>query len=179
MEGKGKQAEGASYSCMACADDFKAINLCGLTPILRTGGKWPRLVQKKEDRMTGMEKGSGNVYADLGLAGADEMLLKAQLAMRIGEIIKLRGWTLQEAAGMLHMTAPELSKMLRGQFRDISPVAMRAFLVRHGCGDRSDQQPGQQVSDAVPSSLKDLLFADSPRADFDLPRRGARARRLD
>ena len=69
-------------------------------------------------------KGSGNVYADLGIPGADEMLVKAQLAMKIGEIIKGRGWTQQQAASVLDMTQPKLSKLLRGQFRGISEVKM-------------------------------------------------------
>ena len=46
--------------------------------------------------MIEIEKGSGNVYAHLGIPRADEMLVKAQLAMKIGEIIKAR---LDAAAG--------------------------------------------------------------------------------
>jgi len=82
--------------------------------------------------MTQIEKGSGNVYADLGIPGADEMLVKAQLAMKIAEIIKARGWTQQQAAGVLDMTQPKLSKMLRGQFRGISEAKMMECLARLG-----------------------------------------------
>ncbi len=42
-------------------------------------------------------KGITNVYADLGLENADEMLVKAQLASTISEIIKLRKLTQAEA----------------------------------------------------------------------------------
>lgn len=38
----------------------------------------------------GIEEGSDNVYADLGLPDADEMLIKAQLATKISEIIKAK-----------------------------------------------------------------------------------------
>jgi len=38
--------------------------------------------------MIDIEKGTGNVYADLDLPNADEMLVKAQLATKIAEIIK-------------------------------------------------------------------------------------------
>ena len=82
--------------------------------------------------MTEIEKGSGNVYADLGSADADEMLVKAKLATKIGEIIKARGWTQQQAAGVLDLTQPKLSKMLRGQFRGISEAKMMECLVRLG-----------------------------------------------
>ncbi len=82
--------------------------------------------------MIEIEKGSGNVYADLGMADADEMLVKAQLATKIGEIIKRRGWTQQQAADVLGMTQPKLSKMLRGQFRGVSEAKMLDCLARLG-----------------------------------------------
>ncbi|MDC6409553.1 helix-turn-helix domain-containing protein [Xylella fastidiosa] len=82
--------------------------------------------------MIEIEEGSGNVYADLGILDADEMLVKAQLATKIGEIIKGRGWTQQEAADVLGMTQPKLSKMLRGQFRGISEAKMLECLARLG-----------------------------------------------
>ena len=40
-----------------------------------------------------VEMGTGNVYADLGLADADETLIKARLVSRIAEIIKRKGLT--------------------------------------------------------------------------------------
>lgn len=71
-----------------------------------------------------IEKSSGNVYADLGMADAEGMAIKARLAMKIGEIIKARGWTQQQASEVLGMTQPKLSQMLRGQFRGISETRM-------------------------------------------------------
>lgn len=71
-----------------------------------------------------IEESSGNVYADLGMADADEMLVKCQLSMKIEEIIKARRWTQQQAAEVLGMPQPKLSKLLRGQFRGISQAKM-------------------------------------------------------
>ncbi|MCL2297969.1 MAG: helix-turn-helix domain-containing protein [Proteobacteria bacterium] len=82
--------------------------------------------------MIDIEEGSHNVYADLGFPDADEMLVKAQLATKIGEIVKAHGWTQQEAAHILGMTQPKLSKMLRGQFRGISEAKMLECLTRLG-----------------------------------------------
>jgi predicted XRE-type DNA-binding protein len=82
--------------------------------------------------MIEIEKGSGNVYADLGIPNADEMLVKAQLATKIGEIIKARKWSQQQAADVLGMTQPKLSRMLRGQFRGISEAKMLDCLTRLG-----------------------------------------------
>lgn len=82
--------------------------------------------------MVKIEKSTGNVYADLGMADADEMIVKAQLATKIGEIIKGRKWSQQQAAKVLGMTQPKLSKMLRGQFRGISEAKMLDCLARLG-----------------------------------------------
>ena len=82
--------------------------------------------------MMDVEEGSGNVYADLGHESADEMWVKAQLATKIGEIIQARKWTQQQAAEVLGMTQPRLSKMLRGQFRGISEAKMLDCLTRLG-----------------------------------------------
>jgi predicted XRE-type DNA-binding protein len=82
--------------------------------------------------MIEIEKGSGNVYADLDMADADEMRVKAQLAGKIGEIIKARRWTQQRAAEVLGISQPKLSQLLRGQFRGISEAKMLDLLARLG-----------------------------------------------
>lgn len=82
--------------------------------------------------MIDIEQGSGNVYADLESQDAGEMLVKARLATKIGEIIKHRHLTQQQAAEILGMPQPKLSGMLRGQFRGISEVKMLECLNRLG-----------------------------------------------
>lgn len=79
-----------------------------------------------------VEQGSGNVYADIGSADAEAMLLKAQLAARIGQIIGQRGWTQEHAAEVVGMPRPKLSNLLRGQFRGISEAKMLECLTRLG-----------------------------------------------
>lgn len=82
--------------------------------------------------MIEIHEGSGNVYADLGLPDAEEMQVKAQLVTKIREIIKANGWTQQQAADVLGLTQPKLSKMLRGQFRGISEAKMLDCITRLG-----------------------------------------------
>ncbi|MBI1887211.1 MAG: XRE family transcriptional regulator [Nitrosomonadales bacterium] len=82
--------------------------------------------------MSNIEHGSTNVYADLGLDNAEEMLVKAQLATKIGDIIKRRKLTQVQAAELLGITQPKLSGLLRGQFRGISEVKMLECLTRLG-----------------------------------------------
>jgi len=74
--------------------------------------------------MTKIEKSSGNVYADLGLPDAEEMLIKARLASKIGEILKHRHLTQQQASEILGMPQSKISNMLRGNFRGISETKL-------------------------------------------------------
>jgi predicted XRE-type DNA-binding protein len=82
--------------------------------------------------MIEIERGSTNVYADLGLPDAEAMLVKAKLAAKIAEILAVRGWTQQQAGQILGLPQPKLSKMLRGQFRGISEAKMLDCLNRLG-----------------------------------------------
>ena len=82
--------------------------------------------------MSKIEISSGNVYADLGDSQAEEMLVKARLAFKIGEIIKQRHLTQVEAADLLDLTQPKLSGLLRGQLRGVSQSKMLECLKRLG-----------------------------------------------
>ena len=82
--------------------------------------------------MSKIEISSGNVYADLGDSQTEEMLVKARLAFKIGEIIKQRHLTQVEAADLLGLTQPKLSGLLRGQLRGVSEAKMLECLNRLG-----------------------------------------------
>ena len=82
--------------------------------------------------MSNIEESSGNIYADLQMADAEAMYLKAQLASKIADIIQHRHLTQQQAARILGMTQPKLSGLLRGQFRGISEAKMIECLNRLG-----------------------------------------------
>jgi len=82
--------------------------------------------------MIEIEKGSTNVYADLGRADADAMLVKAQLASKIAGIMKRRRLTQVEAAGLFGMPQPKVSAMLNGRFRGISEERLMRCLLALG-----------------------------------------------
>jgi predicted XRE-type DNA-binding protein len=82
--------------------------------------------------MIQIEKGSTNVYADLGRADADAMIVKAQLASKIAELIKRRHLTQVEAAELFGMPQPKVSAMLNGRFRGISEEKMMRCLLALG-----------------------------------------------
>ena len=77
------------------------------------------------------ETGSGNVFKDLGVPNAEEHLVKAQLVFKIDRIMKDRGLRQVEAAGLFGVRQPDVSKMLRGEFRQFSVERLLRFLVAH------------------------------------------------
>ena len=80
-----------------------------------------------------VERGSGNVFADLDLPDADSHLLKAALVSRIDDILRQRRSTLAEAARALGLSRPDLSRLLRGDFREYSLERLLRFLMTLGC----------------------------------------------
>jgi len=62
-------------------------------------------------------KGTGNIFADLGLPNAEEHQLKAALLVQIKRLIVDRQLTQTEAAKLIKMKQPDLSKLLRGHFK--------------------------------------------------------------
>ncbi|MCX7216439.1 MAG: helix-turn-helix transcriptional regulator [Burkholderiales bacterium] len=82
--------------------------------------------------MIEIEKGSGNVYQDLGMVDAAEMQVKTILAAKIGEVIRHRHLTQVQASEILGIPQPKLSGMLRGQFRGISEAKMLECMNRLG-----------------------------------------------
>jgi predicted XRE-type DNA-binding protein len=75
------------------------------------------------------EIGSGNVFKDLGLPNAEEHLVKAQLVFKIDTILKKRHLKQVEAAALFGIRQPDVSKMLRGDFRQFSVERLLRFLV--------------------------------------------------
>jgi predicted XRE-type DNA-binding protein len=106
--------------------------------------------------MSEIEKGSANVYEDLGLPDAAEMQVKATLAAKIGEIIKHRHLTQTEAAEILGMPQPKLSGMLLGQFRGISEAKMLECMNRLG---RDVQVAVRKTSRSRTTGRTSVVFA--------------------
>ncbi len=75
------------------------------------------------------ETGSGNVFQDIGVPNAEEHMVKAQLVFKIDTIMKERSLKQAEAAELLGVRQPDVSKMLRGDFRQFSVERLMRFLV--------------------------------------------------
>ncbi len=75
-----------------------------------------------------VEHGSGNVFADMGLPDAEELLAKAELAILITDIIHDNGWTQRYAAAKLGVAPPDVSELMRGRFFRFSQERLERFL---------------------------------------------------
>ena len=81
---------------------------------------------------TNVERGSGNVFADLDFSEPDLRLLKAKLVVRIDDIVCERGITRTETARMLGLSGLEVSRILRGDFRAYSLERLLRFVTALG-----------------------------------------------
>jgi predicted XRE-type DNA-binding protein len=76
--------------------------------------------------------GSGNVFADLDMPNTDERLAKAGLASAIQDVIESRGLTQAEAASIMGIDQPKVSKIIRGRLSEFSTERLLNFLVQLG-----------------------------------------------
>ena len=79
-----------------------------------------------------IERGSGNIFADLGRPDAETHLLKAQLVTRIERIIRQHKLKQVEAAALLGLSQPDVSRLLRGNFREYSVERLLRLLTALG-----------------------------------------------
>jgi predicted XRE-type DNA-binding protein len=79
-----------------------------------------------------VEPSSGNVFADLGFPDAEERLLKAELAVKIAELIDSKGLTQIETARRVGLDQPKISHLLRGRLSGFSADRLFAILNRLG-----------------------------------------------
>ena len=97
--------------------------------------------------MTKITRGSGNVFADIGLPDAKTHLLKAELVAKIGELIAAGGLTQADAAERMGLTQPDVSKMLKGLYRPISLERLMFCLVALGQNVTIDVRPPARAKD--------------------------------
>jgi len=75
---------------------------------------------------------AGNVFADIGLPKAEEMLAKAELAHRIAVILEQRRLTQAQAAEILGIDQPKISALRRGRLSGFSLGRLLRFLILLG-----------------------------------------------
>ena len=87
----------------------------------------------KKDLDASIRRGTKNVFADLGFPDAEIHLLKAELVTRIQGVITKQNLTQTAAAERMGLSQPDVSRLLNGQFRDVSVERLMRLLTRLGC----------------------------------------------
>ncbi len=85
-----------------------------------------------ETKEVKIERGGGNVFVDLDRPDAEVHLLKADLVTRIDTIIRERDIKQVDAAKILGMSQPDVSRLLRGNFRGYSVERLFRLLTALG-----------------------------------------------
>jgi predicted XRE-type DNA-binding protein len=88
---------------------------------------------------------NGNVFADLGLPNPEEMLAKAELAIKIAEILRQRRLTQVQAAEMLGVDQPKVSALVRGRLSGFSIERLLRFLLLLGADVSIMIKPHQRI----------------------------------
>jgi predicted XRE-type DNA-binding protein len=93
-----------------------------------------------DEQHSGIEIGSDNIFADLGLDDADELYIRACLGVQVMKILKKRYYSQSEAAEVLGVKQPEVSALMRAKFSRFSQERLIGFL------NKLDQKVMIQVS---------------------------------
>ena len=77
---------------------------------------------------TAIVRGTGNVFADLGFADADERHTKLRLAYELNELLAERALTQQQAGHVLGLGQPKISALGRYQLEGFSVERLMMLL---------------------------------------------------
>ncbi len=79
-----------------------------------------------------IKRGSGNIFADLGLPDAQKLRVKAQIVAAISNQIRSQRLTQIAAAERMGLKQPDVSKLLDGRFEGFSLERLLGFLLALG-----------------------------------------------
>lgn len=103
----------------------RLADACGFTEKDRTD------MPRKKTRIH-YQRGSGNVFADLGLPHPEQELLKARLTLQIHRIFKARQLTQTQAGELLGIKQPQVSLLVRNRSGNFSVERLMEFLTALG-----------------------------------------------
>src|SRR5258708_9630530 len=82
----------------------------------------------KSERKGRIVRSSGNVFADLGFADADERQTKVRLAVAINDVLQRRGLPQRKAAEQLGVNQPKVSALSKYRLEGFSVERLIRFL---------------------------------------------------
>ena len=98
------------------------------------------------------EEGSGNVFADLNLKEANQLLTRAQIGYHVFKILEDRKLRQREMASILGIAQPDVSHLMNGHFSRFTTDKLLDFLKRLDqkvtieVSRRQKDEPYQQVT---------------------------------
>ena len=93
------------------------------------------------DERESVTASGGNVFAALGLADADELAAKADLARAVRQLVEARGLSQRAAAPLLGVSQPDLSNLYRRRLAGFSIERLSRMLAALGQDVRIVVQP--------------------------------------
>ena len=102
-----------------------------------------------------VKKSSGNIFADIGLPNAEDHLVKAQIVVTIGNLIRNQKLTQRAAAEKIGLKQPDVSRLLDGRFEGFSLERLIALLLALGSDVTIEVGPSNANNSPVgPGRLK-------------------------
>ena len=89
-------------------------------------------MKTKKKSVAPVSKGSGNVFADLGLPNPEQELMKARLTLQIYRIVTERDLTQREIGEIIGIPQPHVSALLRNRPGNFSVGRLLDFLTALG-----------------------------------------------
>ena len=74
-----------------------------------------------------------NIFADLGLDDADEMVARSDLMSEVVSLVRKSGLSQKEIAEILGISAPKVSALMTGKINDFSNDTLVTYLTLLGC----------------------------------------------
>jgi predicted XRE-type DNA-binding protein len=107
-----------------------------------------RRTKRTTDEPSHIDRGSGNVFADLGLPNPELALAKAELVQRIRDLIAERRLTQSKAAELLGLDQPKVSGLVRGRVEGYTIDRLFRFLIALGQRVEITVRPNSKSSEA-------------------------------
>lgn len=87
-------------------------------------------MSRKKQKRIEFQESSGNVFADLGLKDADQLLARAQIGFHVFKILEDKKLKQREMAEVLGIAQPDVSHLMNGHFSRFTTDKLLDFLKR-------------------------------------------------
>jgi predicted XRE-type DNA-binding protein len=112
----------------------------------------------KNQKSIEFEISSGNVFADLGLEDADQLLARAQIGFHVFRILEGKRLRQREIAEILGIAQPDVSHLMNGHFSRFTTDKLLDFLHRLNLKVRIEVSPHRKGE-----PYQEVIFATRER----------------